>query len=277
MGFLLRSLALTVLLFGTAGIAIRAQNQPSFEVVVIKPSKPDTANRGWDSSIDQMSIRAYTLRRIIRAAYGLKSDSQVVGGPKWIDTECFDITAKVDDAEVAKIRGMSPKDASKENQLMLRSLLADRFQLKVGRVVRSIPVYELVLAQSTFRSIKSLALKKTDNHDSAGSGESKEHSHSLSAHNGHMTAIGISMDALAEDLAEMRETDNRVVLNRTALTGDYDFRLDWTQDRGEGIAADAPYPGLFTALQEQLGLQLKSQKAPVEVIVVDAATEPVPD
>jgi uncharacterized protein (TIGR03435 family) len=68
-----------------------------------------------------------------------------------------------------------------------------------------------------------------------------------------------------------------VVLNRTGLTGEYDFKMDWTRDRGNGIPPDAPYPGLFTALEEQLGLKLKSQKGDVSVVVVDAASEPAFD
>jgi uncharacterized protein (TIGR03435 family) len=92
-----------------------------------------------------------------------------------------------------------------------------------------------------------------------------------------MTASAVSMDDLADDLTGMPESGDRVVLNLTGLSGEYDFMLNWGEDRGEGVPADATYPGLFTALQEQLGLKLESQKGSVDVIVVEAATEPVLD
>jgi uncharacterized protein (TIGR03435 family) len=272
-----RSLALALLVFGTMSIAAAGQKQPSFEVVVIKPSKPGNSHHGWDSSIDRVSIQNYSLRRIIRAAYGLKSDSQVVGGPKWLDNQPFDILAKVDDSEVTKIRSMGHGDSESEYKLMLQSLLADRFQVKVSRAVRTIPVYALVAARSRPKLASSSPLTETDKQDPHASSEPKAHSHSISAHNGQMTANAISMDAFADYLTGIPETGNRVVLNRTGLAGDYDFNLNWTQDRGQGIPADASYPGLFTALQEELGLKLKSQKGSVEVIVVDVAAKPVLD
>ena len=88
-----------------------------------------------------------------------------------------------------------------------------------------------------------------------------------------MTAIAISMGGLADWFVYAPECD-RVVVDRTGLTGEYDFKLDWAQDNGQGVPPDAQYPGLFTALREQLGLELKPDKAPVDVIVVKGAQEP---
>jgi uncharacterized protein (TIGR03435 family) len=70
---------------------------------------------------------------------------------------------------------------------------------------------------------------------------------------------------------------DRLVLDRTGLMGDYDLKLDWTEDNRKGVPADGQYPGLFTALQEQLGLKLEPQRGPVAVVVVEMASEPVPD
>jgi len=87
-----------------------------------------------------------------------------------------------------------------------------------------------------------------------------------------MTATGISMSALADFLTGAGS--DRVVLDRTELTGDYDFHLDWTEDNGKAAAADAQYPSLFTALQEQLGLKLEPTKGPVRVVVIDDVEQP---
>ena len=82
------------------------------------------------------------------------------------------------------------------------------------------------------------------------------------------------MDGFADVLTGMRDMANRVVINRTGLGGNYDFQLDWSRDRGDGASQDSPYPGLFTALEEQLGLRLKSARAQVDVVVIESATQP---
>lgn len=242
-----------------------AQNtQPTFEVAAIKPAKPGDQNHGWNGSTDQISIENYTLRRLIERAYGLKSESQVLGGPKWIDHEAFDIVAKIDDAEVAKIRSMSSKERQTERNLMLQSLLAERFQLKASRDEQTMPVYALVVERSgaKLRPSKPLATDR---------------GWSLSVNNGHMTATAISMDAFADDLTFESDTGGRVVFNRTGLPGEYDFKMNWTEDNGNGVPPDAVYPSLFTALKEQLGLELKPEKALIPVVIVDSASEPVLD
>lgn len=237
------------------------EKPPSFEVASIKPTRKDEGDRDWDSGADRLRIEGYSLRNLIASAYGLKSDSQVLGGPDWIDKRRFDIAAKVDDAEMAKLKSMHGEDFHNEWNLMMQSLLAERFGLKVSPGRRTIPVFALVVAKSGAR-LAPVAANETG--------------HNLSVHGPHVTATAVSMDALAEYLTQMSET-GRVVLNRTGLTGEYDFKMDWTRDRGNGIPPDAPYPGLFTALEEQLGLKLKSQKGDVSVVVVDAASEPAFD
>ena len=238
--------------------AAARESQPSFEVASIKPSRPDNHNLDWDDSPGRVSISGYDLRRLIRAAYGLKSNAQVLGGPKWIDSERFDIVAKADDAETAKMQKMSDADWVRERSLMLQALLADRFQLKLRPETRVMPIYALVVAKS---GIKFKPAKPGEDGD-------------LSGHGGHLEATAITMDAFADYLTGFREIADRVVQNHTSLTAAYDFTLDWSRDRGDGASLDSPYPGLFSALPEQLGLELKPDKAPVDVVVVNSAKEP---
>ena len=246
-----------------APVPTRAEAQPTFEVAAIKPSKPGDGNHRWDDSNDRVSIENYTLRRLISVAYGLKSESQVVGGPKWIDRQAFDIVAKVDDEDVAKMRKMNHDDRGQERALMLRSLLADRFDLKVSRGVRKLPAFALVVTKSGAKITPSP--------------QQNNRSSDLSGYNGRFTATNISMDDFAHDLGILDEVGSRVVVNRTGLTGDFDFKMNFTRDHGDGIPPDAQYPGLFTALKEQLGLELKPEKAPVEVIILESASEPTLD
>ena len=239
--------------------AAAIEKLPSFEVASIKPSRPGEGNHDWDSNSDRVTIENYSLRDLIASAYNLKPDSQVLGGPEWLDNKHFDIAAKVDDVELAKLKTMTGNDIRNEWNQMMQSLLADRFRLKVRRDQRTIPVYALVVVKSG----QKLALATA-----------KETNHSLSGQNSHLTATAISMASLANYLTHVNEAESRVVVDRTGLTGDFNFKLDWTRDRGNGIPPDAQYPGLFTALREQLGLELKPDKAPVDVVVVESAKEP---
>ncbi len=235
---------------------------PAFEVAAIKADKGDSGNRNVDASGDRLSIENYTLRQLIRLAYNLKSDKQISGGPDWMDKQAFDVLAKIDDSEMAKMRQMPRCERRRENSLLLQSLLADRFQLRVHEVQQVMPVYALVVAKSKPR-LKHSATPGKGYH--------------VSTHNNHMVATATSMDVFADQLTGMTESGDRVVVNRTGLEGDYDFKLDWAPDYGSGVPADAAFPGLLTALREQLGLKLESQKGSIEVIVVDSAAKPTPD
>lgn len=241
-----------------------ADETPRFEVAAIKPSKPDDRNQSWNGSTDRILIENYTLRRLLRSAYGLKSDAQILGGPDWIDKQSFDINAKIDDAEIAKMAKMDRVARQRERNAMLQSLLADRFGLKAHLEERKMPIYALVVAKSGARLTSTSAA-------TAAKGNN------ITTKNGHMTATAISMDSFADDLDYRPETGGRMVLNHTGLIGEYDFSLNWAADNGDGTSADATLPGLFTALREQLGLKLQPEKGEVKVLVVESATKPAFD
>ena len=162
--------------------AANSQQQPkatprylfsAFEVAAIKANKGDSGNHNMDTSADRVLIENYTLRALIRIAYGLKSDKQINGGPDWMDKQAFDISAKIDDAEMAKMRQMPRTERRKENNLLLQSLLADRFQLRVHEVQQVMPVYALVVAKSE---------PKLKHSATPGNG------YHVSTHNSHMVA-----------------------------------------------------------------------------------------
>jgi uncharacterized protein (TIGR03435 family) len=241
--------------------AVAAEKLPSFEVASIKPSNRDDRGLKLRMSADRITIENFTLKELIAYAYDLKSDSQVLSGPDWLDKKRFDIAAKVDDTEFAKLKTMRGKDIRNEWGEMMQSLLIDRFVLKVRRDRRTIPVFALVVAKSG-QKLTTAKEKET---------------HSLSARNSHLSATAVSMAHFADFLTGQDETDDRVVVDRTGLTGDFDFKLDWTPDNANGTPPDAQLPGLFTALRDQLGLQLKPDKATVDVVVVKSAKVPEAD
>ena len=241
-----------------------AGSPPDFEVATVKPSKPGRWGQDIDETGDRLTIQSFTLRRLIREAYGLKSDSQIIGGPEWVNDQRFDIVAKVDDAEAARMGKMTDKQSDKEWALMLQSLLADRFQLKVTREQRTLPVFALVVAHSRPK------MKPTPTNGANGQGSDP----GIDIDWDELTARTASMDEFADSLTSLRDLNSRIVLNRTNLRGNFDFQLHWARDRGDGASTDSPYPGIFTALEEQLGLKLKSARAIVDVVVVESAAPP---
>jgi uncharacterized protein (TIGR03435 family) len=250
--------------------AATADKLPSFEVATIKPSKPGDQSQNLRSGGGRIEIENFTLRRLIRTAYGLKSDSQVVGGPDWMGKQPFDITGKYDDAEVARMQQMaSGRERFQEARRALQALLADRFQLRCTQETRTIPVYALVALKTGAKLSPSAPQMGAD-------GKPLDKGHGLNNTNGHLTATAVSMSSFADWFAYLPECE-RVVVDHTGLSGEFDFKMEWAQDYGQGVPPDATLPGLFTALREQLGLELKPDKAPVDVVVVTSAKEPEAD
>jgi bla regulator protein BlaR1 len=221
-------------------LALAQTPPPAFEVAAIKPSKPGSTGSSilWDMS-GRLTVENASLKRLIWSAYDVR-DFQIVGGPPWLDSGTFDI--------VAKPEGPTNQD---QKRAMQQKLLADRFHLKLHRENREMPVYELLVAKPGFK----LREAANPRHGIAGRANAIE-------------SNGSNIAALAETLARKLR---RTVLDKTGLTGFYDYKLEFSLDPAtDGTAL----PSIFTALQEQLGLRLESAKGPVEILVVDHAEKP---
>ncbi len=239
--------------YGQTAASVKAPAKQAFEVASIKPADPDA--RGSSSNSDRrfVTIKNWTLKRLVQRAFGVE-DYQVSGGPNWLDSYRFNISAKVDEAE-PELKG---KEGQARVQAMLESLLDERFEFQFHRETKTLPVYNLGAAKTGF---KLTAVK-----DTGGS--------STNSNNGRLTAQGVSMAAFAVFLS--REM-GRPVLDASGISGVFDFKLEWSVQDGAAKAPDANEiagPSIFTALQEQLGLKLESTKGPVEIIVVDHAEKP---
>jgi uncharacterized protein (TIGR03435 family) len=161
-----------------------------------------------------------------------------VTGPDWLGSDKFDIVAK-----------FPQHSGDSQAGPRLQKLLADRFKLAFHRESKEMPVYALVVAKN---GPKIKAVEDNGDHNTNNEG-------------GHMTGKGITMTRFAEFLS--RQMD-RPVVDLTEMQGVFNVTLDWTPEKA---GDDAVGPTLLTALQQQLGLKLQPQKAPVEVIVVDHA------
>ncbi len=215
--------------------------QPRFEVASVKPSASTSPNSGGVATRHgRLTVDNETLKRCITSAYGV-GPNQVVGGPNWLSEDRFDIVA---------ITGQPAKDDS-EMMAMLRTLLADRFKLAVHRETRNVPAYLLEIAKSGPK------LEKGD----GGAA-------STANNRGRIVAKNSSMDHFAEVLSRQMDMP---VLNRTGLDGVFNLTLEWNPRITDPIAEG---PSVFTAVQEQLGLRLRAQKGPVEMIVVERAERP---
>jgi uncharacterized protein (TIGR03435 family) len=180
-----------------------------------------------------------TLKDVIGQAY--KIPESQISGPDWLNTDRFDIAAKI------------PAGARDQVPQMLQALLSTRFHVVLHRDTKELPVYELTVAKNGPK------LKHIDSESGITSNANRTRWH-LDAK--------VTMHALAEFLSERV---GRPVFDRTGLSGPFEVTLDWAIDDAPAADGADPGPSLFTALQEQLGLKLDSTKGPVETIVVDRA------
>ena len=235
-----------------------ATAHPSFDVVTVKPSKPDEPGKMFRVEGRRFTTLNTTFGELVAFAYGIHS-KQIVGAPAWISTDKFDL-AGTPDQEGA------PNDAQWKE--MLQKMLAERFQFKFHRDTRELSAYELTVAKTGPKLEKSTG----DPNGLPGLWFSQ-------LGNLHVT------NANMEDFSHLMQEAvlDRPVVDDTKLQGRWNFNLKWTPDEsqfsGMGIkvptteAADAP-PPLFTAIQDQDGLRLEATRTSVPVFVVDRLEKP---
>ena len=231
--------------------------RPSFEVASVKPSVPRTAHFSLLELGGRFTTTNTTLKMLIGFAYDVR-DYQIAGGPNWLDSAKYNVEAKPDVPRPAEHNAARMR-------LMAQSLLAERFKLAIHRETKELPVYDLVVAKGGPK------LKKAANTAEASGRRGR----------GLLTGVAADMPLLVNQLSQQL---GRSVIDKTGLTGKYDFKLEWTPDPGElrfpAGGPDAPPPpdlsgpSIFTAVQEQLGLKLESVKGPVEILVIDHAEKP---
>ena len=213
------------------------------------------------------------LRQLIQGAYELQDD-RVYGGPEWLSTDLYDINAKIDNATAAKLKELSEDQRSFARRRMLQSLLADRFQLRVHRDTKELPVFALLVAEggpklkeATPGNAYSNGIKGPDGKPAGpgmmGGGPSAEGVSSL-------TAQAVSMSTFVRRLSWQ---SGRTVLDMTGLRGNYDFTLQWKPDSSSAGGASGADAAILATIQ-QLGLKLEPQKALMEVLVIDHAEQP---
>ena len=265
-----------LVVIAASGLWGQAAAPLTFEVATIKPAAPDA--RGSFIRImpgGALQVTNMPLKMLLTFAYDVR-DFQVSGGPGWVGSERYDINAKSEPSagsqtapdDPRKLTDDQRKTAGQQMRQRLQALLAERFLLAIHHETKEAPIYALVVAKNGPKLQES----------KEGVGPSL-----MGRSRGQFEGKGALMEMLANVLSMQV---GRPVVDKTGLTGKYDFKLEWTPDPGQGPGPlgapgpDAPPPpdpngpSLFAAVQEQLGLRLESTKGPVETIVIDRVEKP---
>jgi len=289
MARLLAALLTTAVAAALAAATVSAQTdtRPAFAVATIKKNTSGDAARGMRLQPGgRIVVTNQPLRQLITFAYSLQPQ-QLVGGPSWLDTDRFDITAQAE----GNISPTPPGGPPGPAQLMMQRLLAERFGLVVHSESRELPVYALTVARPDGRlgpRIKPAATDCLALMTQAPGGvpvqaprlpDGRPACGVTRDGTGRVMAGGTTMTMLA--ISMLTGPAGRLVVDRTGLTGAYDFDFEFAMDPAPGAApppggatAVSDRPGLFTALEEQLGLKLQATRAPIDVTVIDRVTPP---
>lgn len=236
-----------------------ADANPAFEVATIKPSKPDAPGKMFRVNGRTFTTLNTTPAELISFAYGVHA-RQIVGGPAWLETDKYDLEGQPEGEG-------APSD--KQWKGMIQKLLAERFKLTFHHDKKELSVYALVVGKTGPK------LTKSEGDPSGLPGMFFTGPGKLSSRNASMTDFAGLMQSAVLD---------RPVIDQTELKGRFDFPLKWTPDETQFASfgmkipppadpASAP-PGLFTAIQEQLGLKLEATKVPVDVLAIDHVEKP---
>lgn len=237
---------------------------PIYDVVSIKPNDSGSGSSHINAYETTFQATNISLSWLLVNAYGVLNNN-VFGLPKWAEKARWDINAKVVDPEPKVTDGvLKPEDYTARYRYKIQAMLIDRYHLRAHTETRVLPTYELVLLPGPLRFARS-----TPDEDSSSGTRTR---------NRNLTATAITLKGMAEYLAGQV---GRPVEDKTGLEGKYDFHMVWSSDElaeaaKDTGATDRP-PGIYTALQEQLGLKLISGKGPAEVLVVDSVEPPAVD
>jgi uncharacterized protein (TIGR03435 family) len=244
---------------------------PLFAVSTVKVNNRNDGRWRMGPSQSGFSAMDVTLHMMIQEAYGTYENDRILEEPNWVKSRKFDVEAKVDDADQAILSSLDIHQRGR----MLQALLADRFKLAAHRETRERPIYALIIAKNGPKLAESNPDYIPPSKIPGYGGLVRR---SLP---GQVTAEWMTMGHVAQLLTPYVD---RLVVDKTGLTAHYDFKLVWAPDNGastavggttaSSIPAAPEGPSIFTALQEQLGLKLESQKGTIEVFVIDHVEHP---
>jgi uncharacterized protein (TIGR03435 family) len=252
---------------------------PAFDVATIKPQQGLLTMTGVMNTADGVNGSAATLAMLVQYAYGLRSEDQVSGVTEWAKTDRFEVQARMGEADIAAMEKLDHADKNARLRQMMQALLAERFKLKVHAETKQVAVYDMVVAKGGSK----LTDAASDTSDHLLKGKDGTPLHVLTWSTGKTVAQGYSAKDLADVLSQPYSALGRPVIDKTGLTGTYNFTLDWTPPHpgvrfaGESDSASTEDThSIFTALGD-VGLKLQPSTGSIEMIVVDHAEKPTAD
>jgi len=255
---------------------------PAFEVATVRENRSGETRSRIELVNARFNATNMTLRELVAIAYpaeggAFRHASELVGGPGWFNSARFDIVAGADgfrgDTNRPGFTTTAADRASVERvRQMLQRLLAERFALRLHHETRPTPIYALVTAKSGGALGPDLRRSTRDcleEWKTQGMPDARNVACGSiqGARPGSVAGQAAEIGPLVRSLWDWT---GRPVIDRTGLTGRFDFSLRWSP---EG-STDTDAPSIFTAVQEQLGLKLEPATGPVDVLVVDAAERP---
>jgi len=258
---------LVTALIATLGASGHAQSRPrfdAFEVATIKPATPEPGRWIKMQSANRFVAHNHAVRTLIAAAYDLPPEA-IAGGPSWIDSDRWEILAKTPGATRPQLD---------EQMSMLRQLLNDRFKLAFHRESKEFSIFALTVAPGGQKFKES-----TISPDATPDGPPLV-AFAVSPTVVRLPARFITMGEFASLL--QRSPLDRPVLDRTGLSGRYDFDLEFAPDESlwGGLfprPENSDKPSLLRAMQEELGLKLESTRGAIDAIVIDHVERPAAD
>lgn len=221
-----------------------------WDVVSIKPHKELDSGGSMYMRRDRIEINNLTIQMLFWGAFEVRSQDQIVGWPSWVDSDHFDIRAKLSAEDTDAWQKLRGEEQSQQWHQLMRQILEGRFAMKAHIEKRVLPSYDLVIAKNGPKLKESAPDEGGLSNYSPGK---------ISAKSTLMTGLVVSLSGNV----------GRVVIDKTGLSGKYDFELTWAPDNQPDAG-----PSIFSALQGQLGLKLESSKAPVGVVVIDHLERP---
>ncbi|WP_348260982.1 TIGR03435 family protein [Telmatobacter sp. DSM 110680] len=243
----------------------------TFDVTSVKECLPGPHGNGLQSPLhsSQLTATGVWAAQLVGLAYGLDYRTQVLGGPEWVQATRsndirFDVQARSDSITNDRLARLSDDRAKLEKEHMIRALLVDRFGLKAHLETREAPAFTLTIAKRGPKLEKGSPVGPNTGIESDPDPK------------------GIALIAHGATIADLSKTLQfylrKTVIDQSGIVGTFDFKLQFHGSLSDmGTDEESMWPPVETAIQEQLGLQLKNTKAPVSVVVIDHIQMPSPN
>jgi len=276
-----------LLLCGSASAQLLhpASPMPSFIVASVHLTDPHQEISRGGVSPDSYRAERTTIKEVLAYAFGLGYDHELVNAPTWITNEHFDIQGKLDDDQVAALHKLSRDDRDEQMRLMVQSMLVERFHLSYHFETRELPVYLLKIARGGLKCAPDTTSPPAIPDPSRprfrwsampappppppGWQPPSPTERQVQLQSLKMRTKGWPFWLVVASLSHQPELEGRPVIDKTGLEGAYDCEINWSQTDSDSAAQF-----FFSAVRDQLGLNLQPSKGPVEVLVIDSISRP---